>query len=967
MSWEESREPLRTPGNPFGDLFMSDEPATGDRPIRLLNDEIAIHEIMFGGMGEVLICRYTNEPNAMPLALKSFQKQFFFQPQARDAFEREVLLWSTLSGLPHIMPVFGTTVGDDRTWVMMMAVPRGPGGIRTVRDVINHVELDEAGIAILAAQIALGMHLAEERVPNLVHGDLKPENLLMMGSLVIISDFGLARIAGGKGQQVTGGTPAYLAPEVWADPTTASQASDVFAFGMVLFELMIGERPPGPPIPRSLDPQDLSEMLILLACACLAPDPSARPSFRDIYLAILDMAGRTMPGLSESAMSLTLIMTTEMEALAIGHFEIRLGNLYRLGRDHDIIAAVEAATPEIVSPDSLVIAGDALARLERNDEAIAMFDRVLDMNPYPETRMNAISGKGLSFKQMGRFAEAQELLRQVVLQQTPSRRPGALMNLATAHLEEGDYEHALDLLQHAAQLRDDVWQIWMNMGQVHEGLRDYPAAAAAYQKAVSLMPSRREPLMALAAVCMDHLGWMPIAQSALRQLQDQGFTDRPWRSRLVAFNRAVGHDSSELLDSIREQLGEEEVARTEAAAARLLKRVDWMPAPKPEPVRAEPEDHLQLITNDTDLSGHSAYSAARGGAPILGVRLYALQKSHSWDFFCAPDNPSYVDLLWSALQEMERLTSVAGMRTQPRDVAPYFHRCRSCDVHVLTTRHRGAPLRCRGCAAVSPTQPVRSAELDDLVERVAARMGSHLIDISGFLQTVIVHLASAEHANAVRIIAGRLGFEPMPSDAPTAAYLLTLARGGSMLDFGKHLLVALSKHAAADTWVVANGGTPEVDRLTSTLRAVLPVLNSASLYFDPQRQDMMATMLSGDREAHLANARQLAAAQPDNPDVHHYLAWLAAQEGLIDEADNLARIGIGRWKDNPGSWTALGHVRLSANDFAGARAALETSLRLNPVQPQVLLLLARCAYELGDEPSAQSYAARAASLGGELM
>lgn len=143
---------------------------------------------------------------------------------------------------------------------------------------------------------------------GIVHGDIKPENLLFRGPGVhrgelppaeaalgdlVVSDFGLARLCGkqetpGRG---LGGTPGYLAPERLSG-AAASPASDLYAAAVVLWEMLSGELPPArravlpgrSPLPAERWAALAAPLgkagpdLRALLEACLLPDPAARPT-----------------------------------------------------------------------------------------------------------------------------------------------------------------------------------------------------------------------------------------------------------------------------------------------------------------------------------------------------------------------------------------------------------------------------------------------------------------------------------------------------------------------------------------------------------------------------------------------------------------------------------------------------------------------------------------------------------------
>jgi serine/threonine-protein kinase len=144
----------------------------------------------------------------------------------------------------------------------------------------------------IAKQICRG--LAAVHKAGIVHGDLKPQNVMVMGNGVVkLMDFGVAR-AGETGEAAAAppiaGTPLYMSPEQ-ARGAELDERSDLYSAGVVLFELFAGQPPfrdgdalaimrahlnEPPPNPRSLRP-DLPESLIGIVLACLHKSRLRRP------------------------------------------------------------------------------------------------------------------------------------------------------------------------------------------------------------------------------------------------------------------------------------------------------------------------------------------------------------------------------------------------------------------------------------------------------------------------------------------------------------------------------------------------------------------------------------------------------------------------------------------------------------------------------------------------------------------
>lgn len=159
-----------------------------------------------------------------------------FIPKTPGA-EREMLFEDRISGARNVIP-FLDSGEDDQHYIIVM-----PRADRSLRDVVNSGPLDLETARKALEDIADALIDLERS--DVVHRDLKPENVLWLNGAWCLSDFGISRYAEAATAADTrkfSWTPEYAAPEQWRQEH-ASNATDVYALGIIAFELITGERP----------------------------------------------------------------------------------------------------------------------------------------------------------------------------------------------------------------------------------------------------------------------------------------------------------------------------------------------------------------------------------------------------------------------------------------------------------------------------------------------------------------------------------------------------------------------------------------------------------------------------------------------------------------------------------------------------------------------------------------------------
>ncbi len=211
------------------------EPDTQDRPHRIAHFEI--RDILGrGGMG--IVYRAWDTRLERVVALKVLPPDRSQQPDAQARLLREARAASQLSH-PHVVTVYELVESQGELCIAMELIEG-----ESLRKRIERGPVPEVESRAVVAQIADALAAAHRA--GIIHRDLKPDNILLDGDgRVIVGDFGLAKRATDRPITETGailGTLEYMAPELLRGDQ-ASFASDVWAFGVLFHELLVGRRP----------------------------------------------------------------------------------------------------------------------------------------------------------------------------------------------------------------------------------------------------------------------------------------------------------------------------------------------------------------------------------------------------------------------------------------------------------------------------------------------------------------------------------------------------------------------------------------------------------------------------------------------------------------------------------------------------------------------------------------------------
>ncbi len=532
-----------------------------------------------GGMGEVFAA--TDLELGEVIALKTIRPEIARDSEAIERLKREVSLARRITHT-HICRVFDF-------WVHRRGRAR-PIHFITMEHLAGE-RLDEriARVGALPRQEALRIGreivaaLVSAHRAGVVHRDLKPANV-MLAPRTVVTDFGIAsaidhareedaRPLGDQTRSQRWGTPGYTPPEALRDATPIGPAADLYAFGVVFFELLFGRRPAGEA--RDAFEADLAMLPPRLAAVlrrCLSSEPEERPaSAEEIEEALAPIEVAESSG----------ARSTPAGATDRAWFNPRLANDSR-PRGDEASAEYNAGLEDLTA--------------SRYDESIAHLERAIECEPdfalaYSalaeswsvlgyETRAIAAARQAFlrsgtldrlsrieieaRYRRLtGEWTRAMQLQRALALHSPAD--PELWIRLATLALDAGETTEALEAIEELRAVVDatvdarvellEAEQAWIAGERARQREKAEQALATAERTGQARVEARARYLLATA---LFHLGHFDAAEEHFLRARES-FTDDPRGVALTQFalallyrNRGRSQEARQCYESVLE-------------------------------------------------------------------------------------------------------------------------------------------------------------------------------------------------------------------------------------------------------------------------------------------------------------------------------------------------------------------------------------------------------------------------------
>ena len=433
-----------------------------------------IEKIGQGGFG--VVYKVLDYGSNTVKALKAIRPDIVLSDEAKYRYIKEAEVWIKLEYHPFIVladVVKTMNFRLDRIFIITEYIEPGTSGMNSLESYISSNQIDLRQILTWSIQFCYGIEYAYSKNIK-AHRDIKPSNIMIdkFGN-VRINDFGLAGTINtiadmnmhnselaGDSQTLIGigaGTPQYMSPEQFVDVASCDQQSDIYSFGVVLYQMVSGGELPFNATNNAQYWQimkyqhetanipTLNSPLLPLIKQCMEKNPDDRiQSFSKLRL--------------------------ELEGL--------LSKLYneKVNCQHENPAPIY----------TLIKKGASSSALGNHLEAIDYYDKALALNPTDINLLSVIlNNKASALNWIERFDEALELCDKAI-----SLKEYAMpwANKGIICFKQGKYKEAIDYYDKAIELYPTLSRAYFDKGRALNELKLYDEALHSYSKAININP-----------------------------------------------------------------------------------------------------------------------------------------------------------------------------------------------------------------------------------------------------------------------------------------------------------------------------------------------------------------------------------------------------------------------------------------------------------------------------------------------
>ncbi|ODS32041.1 MAG: hypothetical protein SCARUB_02826 [Candidatus Scalindua rubra] len=504
-------------GRPRRGLVAEQLPGVPYKRGDFIGQEYEVFDVLGkGGFGVVYLV-YSHKVKSV-LALKTFRDEYLKDAETRKLFEAEADVWVKLERHPYLVRAHFVDEVSGRLYIAMEYIVPDEQGLNSLEGYLKRRPPDLAQSLRWSIQFCHGMEYAYSKGIR-CHRDIKPDNIMIsQNRMVKISDFGLAGVIGMSKvmsgikidvqedkvglscQTIEGngvGTPTHMSPEQFTNAKECDERSDIYAFGIVMYQMASGGRLPFlAPLPKDNSKEEMMRFWRAMhKLHSESPVPKLRsPLFPIIQNCLERKPNRryqTFKELSENLEPLLKRKTGEViKPPKIDHkFEAwewsqKGSSLHNIGHFDEAISCFEKA----IKLDHKMVApwnnkGSSFDSIGQFDEAIRCFDRAIELDPVYAL---AWSNKGSSLAKFGQFDEAIRCYNKAI--KLDPDYAMAWSNKGSSLQSLGQFDEAIRCYNKAIELDPDYTMAWSNKGNSLHSLGQFDDAIYCCDRAIKLDP-----------------------------------------------------------------------------------------------------------------------------------------------------------------------------------------------------------------------------------------------------------------------------------------------------------------------------------------------------------------------------------------------------------------------------------------------------------------------------------------------
>jgi len=542
--------------------MTSEQPTIApDRVGEIIGRKYQIYGVLGrGGFGVVYLV-FAHGTDSV-FALKTPLDKYLDDEAALERFRTEANAWVNLERHPHLVQAHLVEEFSGRLYITMEYIAPGEMALNSMKGYLRHRPPDMEQSLKWGIQFCHGMEYAYSRGIR-CHRDIKPSNIMInQNKAVKITDFGLAAVLDQVATGVAAGSPPYMPPEQFTDSARCDERADIYAFGVVLFQMAsAGKLPFLASRPRDSSKEETARFVVEMQSLhirspvprldsplfpiirhCLEKRPADRyQSFvdlrADLELLLMRKTGQVVRLPEAKDLSIWEWNNKGVSLSSLGHFEEAI-------RCYDKALAIDPLDVSAWNDK-----GASLNGLERFEEAIRCYDKALVIDP---RNAYAWNNKGVSLNGLGRFGEAVGCFDAALEIHPQYAKAWTNKGISFNRLDEP--RKAIRCHNKALRLDPQLGATWFNLGDSFQLLDSFEEAISCYERALELEPNR-PPVWFKKARLEEDLGWKHRAARSYREflsMAPEQLTEQVMHACIWLVKADVDSDHSDVHSRTRE-------------------------------------------------------------------------------------------------------------------------------------------------------------------------------------------------------------------------------------------------------------------------------------------------------------------------------------------------------------------------------------------------------------------------------